>query len=390
MRQASDTAMGTRGGKTDHMRKDAQKQITKTACPDPAKKNRAGSKKASYAKEALPHRLKMVRLLLAAACLLAAAAGIGTFFSLRYRQAHPAVLRYADRLEMPVPGGLAANIQSALSVPTQITRIGDDYFIVDCYHDQILTSPELDRPLTEWTVMSDQISRGHTIAGDGTVYLADDTENHRILVFEKKDGIFYLTQTFDGIGVRPHYVVYDEASKRFYALSSMTGELYVFVRPADTSDVALEKVLSIPELNGFYVRSFTIEGDDIYFVSGNSTIIRAGLKDLSVRETWPVPAEIAGMVQLTRIQDYFYITVSTDLTGSQDYATLIRTKDLGALAEGNWEDIYGTFIGGGTPYYISSFDGHYFLTEHRIPGHGVWQFDVRDNEIVNVETLFPG
>ena len=355
----------------------------------PAK--RAGIEKKSPAVKAPSgRRYRIIRRFVAAACLLAAAAGIFAFFFLRYRQAHPEVLRYADRLETPVAGGLAANVQSALSVPTQITRIGDDYFIVDCYHDQILTSPDLDRPLTEWTVMSDRISRGHTIAGDGTVYLADDTENHRILVFEKKDGIFYLTQTFDGIGIRPHYVVYDEASKRFYALSSMTGELYVFVRPGNTSDVALEKILSVPELNGFYVRSFTIEGDDIYFVSGNSTIIRAALEDLSVREIWPVPAEIAGMVQLSRIQDYFYITVSTDLTGNQDYATLIRTKDLSGLAAGNWEDIYGTFLGGGTPYYISSFDGHYYLTEHRIPGHGVWQFDVRDNEIVNVETLFPG
>ena len=355
----------------------------------PAK--RAGIEKKSPAVKAPSgRRYRIIRRFVAAACLLAAAAGIFAFFFLRYRQAHPEVLRYADRLETPVAGGLAANVQSALSVPTQITRIGDDYFIVDCYHDQILTSPDLDRPLTEWTVMSDRISRGHTIAGDGTVYLADDTENHRILVFEKKDGIFYLTQTFDGIGIRPHYVVYDEASKRFYALSSMTGELYVFVRPGNTSDVALEKILSVPELNGFYVRSFTIEGDDIYFVSGNSTIIRAALEDLSVREIWPVPAEIAGMVQLSRIQDYFYITVSTDLTGNQDYATLIRTKDLSGLAAGSWEDIYGTFLGGGTPYYISSFDGHYYLTEHRIPGHGVWQFDVRDNEIVNVETLFPG
>ncbi len=347
-------------------------------------------KKSPAVKAPSGRRYRIIRRFVAAACLFAATAGIFAFFFLRYRQAHPEVLRYADRLETPVAGGLAANVQSALSVPTQITRIGDDYFIVDCYHDQILTSPDLDRPLTEWTVMSDRISRGHTIAGDGTVYLADDTENHRILVFEKKDGIFYLTQTFDGIGVRPHYVVYDEASKRFYALSSMTGELYVFVRPGNTSDVALEKILSVPELNGFYVRSFTIEGDDIYFVSGNSTIIRAALEDLSVRETWPVPAEIAGMVQLSRIQDYFYITVSTDLTGNQDYATLIRTKDLSGLAAGNWEDIYGTFLGGGTPYYISSFDGHYYLTEHRIPGHGVWQFDVEDNVIRNVKTLFPG
>lgn len=50
--------------------------------------------------------------------------------------------------------------------------------------------------VNEWDVMTDEISQGHTIASDGEVYLADDTENHRILVFEKEDGKFLHTQTF--------------------------------------------------------------------------------------------------------------------------------------------------------------------------------------------------
>ena len=320
--------------------------------------------------------LVCVALLLCAAALFA-------------RLQKPEILRFSETLEAPLEGCVSYNTQPALSVPTQITKIGEDYFIVDCYHDQILTSPEIGRPLTEWLVMTDQISRGHTIAGDGTVYLADDTENNRILVFEKKDGRFFLTQTFDEIGVRPHYVVYDETDERFYALSSMTGELYVFFRSGQDSSVALEKILSVPELDQVYVRSFTIDGDDIYFVSGNSNILRTSKKDLTVLERFPVPPQIAGMIQLAHIQDYFYITVSTDLYGSQDYATLLRTDDLAKLAEGNWEDLYASFIGGGTPYYIGSFDGHYYLTEHRIPGHGVWQFDVTENELTDIVTLFP-
>lgn len=107
------------------------------------------------------------------------------------------------------------NVQPSLSVPTQITKIGDDYFLVDCYHNQILTSKTPDAPLTDWYVMTDQINRGHTIAGDGTVYLADDTENNRVLIFEKQDGQFYLTQLFNEIGTRPHYVVYDETENVF-------------------------------------------------------------------------------------------------------------------------------------------------------------------------------
>lgn len=282
------------------------------------------------------------------------------------------------------------NPHSYLSVPTQITRIGEDYFLVDCYHDQILTSTSLDTPLEEWYVMTDQINRGHTIAGDGIVYLADDTENHRILVFEKTGQCFNLTQTFEDIGIRPHYIVYDEDSKRFYALSSMTGELYVFYRQKKSSDVFLEKTLSVPELNNVYVRSFTIDNNDIYFVACNGTILRTRKKDLAVLERWTVPAEYAGMVQISKIQNYFYITVSTDITGNADYATFIRVQDLGQLADNSVESLYSYITQGGTPYYITYFDGSFFLTQHCMnPGTGVWQFQITDDGLDNVQVLYP-
>lgn len=96
------------------------------------------------------------------------------------------------------------------------------------------------------------------------------------------------------------------------------------------------KILSVPELDQIYVRSFTIDGDDLYFVSGNQSILRTRKKDLKILERFPVPAEISGMIQLTHIQDWFYITVSTDLTGNQDYATILRVQDLNDLSSGSW------------------------------------------------------
>ena len=298
------------------------------------------------------------------------------------------VISYSALSEAPAVGGTSPNPYTFLSVPTQMTKIGADYFLVDCYHDQVITSTDPAAPLEQWLVVTDQINKGHTIAGDGTVYLADDTENHRILIFEKQDGLFLQTQEFTGIGTRPHYVAYDESTSRFYALSSMTGELFVFYREPGQTRVALEKILTIPELNGYYVRSFTIDGDSIYFISGNCSIIKARLSDLSILETWAVPEQIAGMIQLTKIQNYFYITVSTDIYGDQSYATILRVSDLADLASGSWEDIYSYFVGGGTPYYISCFDGHYYLTEHRVPGHSVWEFDVIDDQISHITALY--
>ncbi len=298
----------------------------------------------------------------------------------------PAVTALTTYLKSP----MTSNPYTSLSVPTQITKIGTDYFLVDCYHDLILTATSLDTPLNQWLVMSDQINRGHTIAGNGTVYLADDTENHRILVFIKEGNTFIQTQIFENIGNRPHYIEYDAATNRFYALSSLTGELYVFYQEADTTQVQLEKILNIPGMQNTYIRSFSIEEDEIYFACNNGTILRTRLEDLTLLEQFSVPAELGGLIQVVKIQDFYYLTVSTDLSGNSDSATILRTRELCNLADYGYEDLYETFGSDGTPYYISSMDGHYFLTQHcYLPGHGVWQFDIIEENITNVVALYP-
>lgn len=275
-----------------------------------------------------------------------------------------------------------------LSVPTWLTKVEDTYFLVDCYHNQVIYHDNLTDPLSEWNVMTDEIDRGHTLASDGKVYLLDDTEQNRVLIFEKQDDTYIHTQTFHDIGNRPHYIIYDAPTDTFYAWSSMSGEMYLFRHNPGDSRMYLTQIRRIPSLDQVYVRSFTIIGDDIYFVSGNRSIIRADLETFEILETYPVPDSMAGMIQLTLIQDYFYITVSTDLAGNQDYATILRTSDLSSLAEGGYEDIYHYFIGGGTPYYITELDNAFYLTEHRLPGHSLWGFQVENNEITGVQAVY--
>lgn len=300
------------------------------------------------------------------------------------------ILSTSTLLEEPIECNIAKNTYSSLCVPTQITKIGNDYFLVDCYHNQILTSTTLDVPLTEWWILTDQINRGHTIAGNGQVYLADDTENNRILIFEKENDTFYLTQTFENIGNRPHYIVYDEQTERFYALSSMNGEIYVFFQKADSNTVCLEKIMNLPGMQNTYIRSFTIDGNKVYFACCNGSILCVRKKDFKILEQWTVPNELAGLVQITKIADYYYLTVSTDITGNTDYATIVRTQDLASLSAYNYENLYPTFACNGTPYYISSFDKHYYLTQHcPTPGSGIWQFDSNNNQLENVQILFP-
>ena len=285
------------------------------------------------------------------------------------------------------------NVEPTLSVPTYITKIGDYYFIVDCYHNQVIYHDNLTDSLTDWKVMTSDISMGHTIASDGVVYLIDDTENNRVLIMEKSidengGDVFLPTQEFTEIGNRPHYIIYDSYTDTFYVWSSQSGEMYLFRRDAASSRVYLTEKRSIEELDNIYVRSFTILEDKIYFVSGNSNIIEADLATFEITKRYPVPDELAGMIQLAYLEGSYYITISTDLSGNQDYATIIQAKKLEDLSSHNYTDVYSNFVGGGTPYSITEIDGTYYLTEHRVPGHSIWSFQIADDKITDVVAIY--
>ncbi len=287
------------------------------------------------------------------------------------------------------------NYDDVLSVPTYITKVGDNYFIVDSYHNRVIYSNDLSAPLNEWYIMCSEATQPHTMASDGQIYLIEDTENNRVLVYELINGCFLNTQAIYDIGNRPHFTIYDEESDTFYVWSSYSGELYCFRHTPDSTRLYLTDIRTIDELTGLYVRSFTIIDGDIYFVSGTSDkapqgeILVCDLDTLHVKKRAPVPNELAGMVQLTKIDKMFYITVSTDIYGNQDYATLVRTPSLKDLSSGVYEKIYEEyFIGGGTPYNISKIGDTYYLTEHRLPGHSIWSFQVKNGMIKNVKAIF--
>lgn len=282
------------------------------------------------------------------------------------------------------------NTYDTLNVATYLTRIGDTYYLADCYHDQILYHDNLTDPLTSWQVLTDEVHYAHTIAGDGDIILIDDTENNRLLSFHREEEGYTKGTVFENIGMKPHYVQYDAQNKQFLAWSSITGEMFYLKKDSKSQELYIEKTLQIPELYGVYVRSFTIMGNELLFVSGhnNQKIIRTDLETLTVKDSYPVPAQIAGMVQLTKIQDYYYITISTDNTENQDYATIIRTKSLEDLSAGDYEDVYQQFkVSGGTPYYITCIDGRYYMAHHRT-AQNIIAFDVTDNVIGNVEVIY--
>lgn len=291
------------------------------------------------------------------------------------------------------------NTYQSLNVATYLTKVGENYFIADCYHDQIIYHDNLSDPLSEWNVLTDEVHYAHTIASDGTMLLIDDTENNRLMAFQKTKEGYVHTQTLDHIGMKPHYVQYDDKNQVFMAWSSITGEMYMIKRAPQTDEngiypLYIENILKIDELYGIYVRSFTIMEDGIYFVSGHNnrkiiqTVINSSGDGFDIVAEYHVADEIAGMVQMTKIEDDYYITISTDNQENQEKATIIRTDSLNKLADGAYEDIYDQFgISGGTPYYITEIEGRYYMAHHRT-NENIIAFDINDNRIENVAVIY--
>ena len=307
--------------------------------------------------------------------------------------------KYESMQEAAVPHSSETNGYFTIMVPTYIKYYDGLYFIVDCYHDQVVFTDDYDKPIYEWKVMDKDLTRPHTIASDGEVYMVDDTENKRILAYIKHtedDGEIWFEriQEFVDMGERPHYVLYDETDGCFYAWSSMSGQMWVFKRSKDDKKVFLDASYSIPDLNGVYVRSFFFEEDKAYFVSGvygNGTIYETTKDTFDVIREIPVAPEIGGMVQITKIQDYYYVTSSTSLYGETNLRFVVRTDSLEHLMMGQFEDITETLVGSefpGTPYNITNVNDEWFLAIHRDSlGSPFVRFKIVDNEITEINEV---
>ncbi len=274
-----------------------------------------------------------------------------------------------------------------LKLPAQITRQGDYYFIVDTYNDQVLYASDLWKPIREWRVMDRKLNRPHAIASDGSMYLVVDTDNNRVLCYEYVNGRFQNTQRFDDVGTRPHYIQYDAVTESFFVWSSVTGDMYIIKKESVNNQMYIQEIRHIYELDGFYVRSFRIEGNEVLFPSGNNGYMIVADKDtLQVKERYPVPMEISGMAFAKKIGSYYYMTISTDEKLNHENAKMIRTSDLQSLSLGLYEDVTGYFKDMRVPYYIDYINGSYYVTSHESQ-KCVYMFNVAEDVIKDVQTV---
>ena len=149
----------------------------------------------------------------------------------------------------------------------------------------------------------------------------------------------------------------------------------------------LKEIRHIYELDGFYVRSFCIDGDEVLFPSGNNGyMIVADKETLQVKNQYPVPMDISGMAFAKKIGNYYYMTVSTDENLSHKNAKMIRTPDLLLLSDGIYEDVTGYFKDMRIPYYIDEINGSYYVTSHE-GRKSVYKFQVVEDIISNVDIV---
>lgn len=282
----------------------------------------------------------------------------------------------------------AENGYSYLLMPTQITKINNLYFIVDCNHNQIIYTDNLNTDLMHWKVMTRDVKKPHAIASDGDIYIITDTDQNRILTFEKGYDCFRPLQTFEQIGKRPHFVDYDYSDNLFYVWSSMTGEMYLYKRIPETKLITLQEIKTIPELTNCYVRSFTILEDVILFPAvERSSILMVDKNSFTVINEYPVPNHMAGMVQISIVDNSFLITVSTDLQYNLQSSTVVRAQHLEDFALGNYENLYNLFGNNGTPYYISYFDGSYYMI-HENAAPNIYRFHAKNGSFYDIKGLY--
>ncbi len=241
--------------------------------------------------------------------------------------------------------------------PTLITRLNLHYFLVDCWHHRILFTDDLGTPLHRWRSLDENIAGPHSIASDGTLYVAEDTGRHGLKVYrETAPAHFDQVQYLPGIGQRPHRVLYDARSRQFLVLSANDQSFHRF-EVRDGQLVQTHGAI-VPELRGQYCRSITLHGDRLYFVGESEIIVYQvdGPTQRFAGQVLPLHERYRGS------NDLFFL----DESGRRGLFTAtpgiaVRFESLDELVSGRATDLSAAFQG--TPYYISRFDERLWIPE---------------------------
>lgn len=279
--------------------------------------------------------------------------------------------------------------KARLYAPTFFTKIGELYFIVDCWHNRVLYTEakcgRMDWDLSTWKAMDGALAGPHSIASDGELYVVDNTGRGSLRIYQRTEDGFEAAQEIGPLGERMHRVLYDPKTESFYALGARSQEISKLVRDGD--GLRVEYTKKLPFLEGRYSRSMTIIDGTMYFVSNGPgafiTQVRYADDSYEVLRQWQMPEQMQGMNDVFRSSDgWFYVTYSSEKPGG------MRARSLGEIAEGGGEDLKKALGLDENPYYLTEIDGRIYVPEISIDGcNGIHSFrHGEDGEIVDVRT----
>ena len=281
----------------------------------------------------------------------------------------PMTVRAADGQAPGTVFPMMYNPEPLTCVSTQTTYLNGIFFTVDCYHDRIIYNDtgEPDLPLMEWKIMADDFNKPHCICSDGLIYLVADTDNNRVATYARlATGEFMEIQSFENVGVRPHYCEYDAATASFYVWSSYTGEMYIYKRISESFALKQTSVKKLDYMYGLYTRSFTIDGNNIILCSqGAGGLIVVNKRTFRLVGIYPVADEIGGVVQVAHVGNHYYLSTSSDRFGNHSAAMTVKSDTLAGFASSaTYTDVtceLGGLTGVQVPYYMSNVGGLYFV-----------------------------
>lgn len=237
-----------------------------------------------------------------------------------------------------------------LNAPVVMQKIGNRYFIADCWHHRILFSDDPEREIWAWDTLDESTLRGpHSVASDGVLLVVDNTDIQRVEYYDAST--MQHLGSVSGLGSRPHRVVYDSGTDAFYVIRSGVKTVVKLVR-AGTS-LSIDHSVPLNYLGG-YVRSFRIIDGEMVFISDNGTIHTVAFDGTSsgyaLTGTYSLPSH------MTDCNDVFKASSGKWYATSWDPA-MIEFDSLAGVHSGIYTDIYASWGITGVPYWIEEFDG---------------------------------
>lgn len=240
--------------------------------------------------------------------------------------------------------------KNRLFAPTQVVALDNKWFIVDCWHNRVIWSTDLNTPIAQWQTVDDNLAGPHSISFGAGYFAIEDTGRHEVnfYQFNTQDQTFIKRHSL-WVGGRPHRIHYVESDNSFYVLSSETQKLHRISMNGSSPQLAHTYNLSF--LNGRYSRSFTVLGKNILFVSQNREVILAEMNGdtLTERSRHTVPVDFADANDIFFTGNGYIMTATSNAIGfSPTLNELSKMKnlsnELGFKDRGYFVSQYGSTI----------------------------------------------